>query len=197
MKIPAAGLFLLLFAICASAQASSAPPDVAVLQNKWRIELYNPELAKDPLAPSKERQEEARQQQAAAQENENRMRQGEPALPPVVRQSAPQTGARGLKVTYIYEIKVRNTGPKEIRLLTWEYVFFEPGTAQELGRRRFISRISLRPGTTRQLVLRSASSPTGTIDAKKASQKTRDLYTEQVVIRSIRYADGSVWRSAS
>ena len=81
MKIVASGLVLFLIAACASAQSSSAPPDVTVLQNKWRTDLYNPALDKDPLAASKEHQQEEIQQQAAARENENRIRRGEPALP--------------------------------------------------------------------------------------------------------------------
>jgi hypothetical protein len=197
MKILLAGLWLFLFAICTAAQVSSAPPDVTVLQNKWRVDVYNPELHKDPLAPSKSRQQEESDQQGDTAASENRVRQGGTALPPVVRQSAPETGSSRLTVTYLYEIKVRNTGQKQIRLLTWEYVFFEPGTKQEVGRRHFISRVSLGPGATRQLVVRSRSSPTGTIDATKAGKKERDQYSEQVVILSIGYTDGSVWRAAS
>jgi hypothetical protein len=112
MKILFSALVLFLFAVCASAQASSAPPDVTVLQNKWRIDLYNPALDKDPLAASKEHQQEEIQQQAAARENENRIRHGEPALPPVVRKSAPDTGDHRLTAFYVYELKVRNTGGK-------------------------------------------------------------------------------------
>ena len=72
MKILASALVLFLLAVCASGQASSAQPDVTVLQNKWRIDLYNPALDKDPLAASKEHQQEEIQQQAAARANENR-----------------------------------------------------------------------------------------------------------------------------
>lgn len=200
MKILSSGLVLFLFAVSASAQGAqplSAPPDVTVLQHKWRIDLYNPALDKDPLTATKEHQQEEREQQSVAAANENRVRQGEPALPPVVRKSAPDTGASRLATFYAYELKVRNTGRQEIRTLTWEYVFFEPGTTQELGRLRFVSKVSMKPGTTRQLVVRSRESPTGTIDATKAGKKPRDQYSERVVIRSIGYADGSVWSAAS
>src|SRR5678815_2386122 len=98
---------------------------------------------KDPLAASKEHQQEVRQQQANAQENENRKRQGEPALPPVIPKSEADSGASRLTVFYIYELKVRNTGRQEIRTLTWEYVFCEPGTAQEVGRLQFVSKVSM------------------------------------------------------
>ena len=197
MKVLSAGLVLFLVAICAAAQASSTPPDVTVLQNKWRIEVHNPALEKDPLAPNKERQREELEQKAAAQENENRARQGEPALPPPVRRPAPETGSGRLSVIYVYEMKVRNAGRKEIRTLTWEYVFFEPGTTQEVGRLRKVSHVSIKPGTTRHLVVRTTSSPTGTFDATKAGKKPREQYSDQVVIRSITYADGSVWSAAS
>jgi len=197
MKILASALVLFLLAVCASGQASSAQPDVTVLQNKWRIDLYNPALDKDPLAASKEHQQEVRQQQANAQENENRKRQGEPALPPVIPKSTGDTGASRLTAFYIYELKVRNTGRQEIRTLTWEYIFCEPGTTREVGRLQFVSKVGMRPGTTKNIVVRSTASPTGTIDATKAGKKPRDQYSEQIVIRSIEYADGSVWSTAS
>src|SRR6478735_921794 len=94
MKILSSALVLFLIAVSTSAQTSSASPDVTVLQNKWRIDLYNPALDKDPLAASKEHRQEEIQQQAAARENENRIRHGEPALPPVVHNSAPDTEHR-------------------------------------------------------------------------------------------------------
>ena len=200
MKVLCSMLVLFLFALCASAQALpklSAGPRVTVIQKKWSIDVHNPALEKDPFKDIKEHEQEVREQNAVATENENRARQGEPPLPPPVHQPASETGARGLSVTYLYEVKVSNTGEKAIRTLTWEYVFFEPGTEREVGRLRFVSRVSISPGRTRDVVVRSASSPTGTIDATKAGKKSRDLYSEQVVIRSIGYADGSVWRAAA
>ena len=205
MRILSSGLVLFLFAVCASAQggqAPSAPPDITVLQSKWRIDMYNPALDKDPLAASKEQQQEELQRQAAAEANENRIRQGEPALPPVVRKSAPETKsapeakASRLKAIYVYELKVRNTGQQEIRTLTWEYVFFEPGTTQGVGRLQFVSKASMKPGQTRNIVVRSTEAPAGTINATKAGKNARDQYSEQIVIRKVGYADGSVWSSA-
>jgi hypothetical protein len=197
MKLLSSALVLFLFAICASAQTSPAPPDVKVLESKWRIDLYNPALDKDPLAASKAHQEEERQQQAAAEANENRVRQGEPVLPPVVRKSAPDTGTGRLKVFYVYELKIKNTGRQEIRILTWEYVFFEPGTTREVGRLQFVSKVSMKPGATSHVVIRSTESPAGTINAATAGKHPRDQYSEQIVIRSIEYADGSVWSLSS
>ena len=200
MKVTCSVLLLCLFGTCASAQALSNPsdiPNVTVVQKKWRIEVRNPALDKDPLKAIKEHEQEERERRDTDRQNEIRAQQGMPKVAPPVRVPAPETGARGVSVTYIYEVRVRNTGEKEIRTLVWEYVFFEPGTERELGRRRFISRVSMGPAKTRNLAERSSSPPTGTIDARKAGKKSRDQYSERVVIQRIEYADGSVWQAAS
>lgn len=200
MKVVCSMLVLFLFAVCTSAQVlsnSSASPEVTVVQNKWRIDVRNPALEKDPLKANKERDEDVIKQRETDRQNEGRVRQGLPTLPPPVRVRAPETRAQELSVTYVYEVKVRNTGANWIRTITWEYVFFEPGTEREVGRRRFVSTVSISPGRTKNVVERSASSPTGTIDATQAGKKSRDHYSEQVVIQSVGYADGSVWRATS
>jgi len=200
MKVPGSMLVLFLFASCASAQALSklsAGPGVMVIQKQWRIDVRNFAVEKDPFGPNKQRQQEVIQQREDARENERRILDGVPTLPPRIRVPAPETRGHGLSVTYIYEVKFRNTGVKGIRTLTWEYVFFEPGTEREVGRRRFISKVSIGPGRTRNLVVRRATPPTGTIDATQAGKRSRDQYSEQVVIQSVRYADGSVWQATS
>ena len=195
MKILYSGVVLFLFAITASAQTTSAQADVVVLQDKWRFEVRNPALEKDPLSASKEHQRDEAAQKATDRQNENRTRQGETLLPPPVRQSSPDTGDNRLSVAYIYEFKFKNTGTKKITSLTFEYLFFEPGTSQQVGRLRFEKLVTMKPGSTKNLVVRTASSPTGTLDANKANKKSREQYSTQVLIRSIEYADGSIWRS--
>ena len=200
MKVPGSMLVLLLFALCASAQTPSkvsAGPEVTVLEKKWRMDVRNPALEKNPLRGIQAREQEVAQQKADARANENRVRMGLPTLPPRVRVPTPETGRRGFFVTYIYEVKVRNTGVKGIRTLTWEYEFLEPGTEQVVGRLRMVSKINLSPGKTRNVVVRTADSPTGTVDATKADKKSSEQYAERIVIRSVSYADGSVWQATS
>ena len=185
-------------ALCASAQvpSPSATPRVAVIQKNWRTEIRNPALEKDPFAPNKDRQQEENAQKDDARENENRIKQGVPTLAPRVPMPAPEQGPHGVLITYVFEVKFRNTGDKPIRTLTWEYLFFEPGTEREVGRRQFTSSVSISPGRTRTVIMRSATPPTGTIDASNAGKKSRHQYSEQVVIQSVRYADGSLWQAA-
>lgn len=200
MKLLCTMLILFLFALCASAQALSNPsagPGVTVMQKKWRIDVRNPALGEESVKEMHEREQEKRRRKETERQNEILIERGMPPIAPPVPVRAPDTGARGPVVTYVYEVKVSNTGAKGIRTLTWEYVFFEPGTERELGRRRFASKVSISPGSTRNVVMRTAFSPTGTIDATKAAKKSRDQYSEQVVIQSVRYADGSVWQATS
>lgn len=200
MKVLYSTLALCLFTWCVSAQTlpnPSAGSKVTVIQKKWHSEVINPALDRDPLKANKDRQQEEIQQRADARENESRIQQGLPALPPRSNAPTPDAGPQRVTIAYVYEMTVRNDGEKPIRALTWNYLFFEPGTERVVGRRRFVSRVSIGPGKTRNVVFRSASSPTGTIDATKTGKKPRDQYAEQVVIESVEYTDGTVWQIAS
>jgi hypothetical protein len=196
MKLLCSVLVLFLFASFATAQVLSglsAKPNVEVLQMKWHMEVRNAALDEDQFKVLKEREQEERARKEMERQNEIRSQRGMPTTTPPA--GKPTTRERGLSVTHIYEVKIRNIGEKEIRALTWDYVFFDPGTKREVGRRGFVSDVRIGPGKTRNVVVRSASSPTGAIDASKASEKSRDLYKEQVIIQSIGYADGSVWKA--
>ena len=199
MKVQCSLLVVFLFALCPSAQTlsnQSSGPNVTVIQKKWRLEVRNPALEKDPLKEITEHEKEVRQRIETERLNEKLREQGMPTneRSPVLR---PDTTRRGLSAEYIYEVKVRNTGKKGIRILTWDYVFFEPGTEREIGRRRFVSKVRIGSGRTRNVVMYSAIPPTGTVDASKADTKSGDQYSEQVVIQSVEYADGTVWQAAS
>lgn len=204
MKALNALLLLLLFSAGALSQTvskSSDAPGVTVVQKKWRAEIRNPALEEDPFRASNERAQEERDQRDNIRENAVRTRLGLPPVPPPNRTPQPETEKRErvstVYIVYIYEVKVRNDGEKAIRALDWEYVFYEPGTEQEVGRRRFVSKLNISPGKAKSLVIRSASPPTGSINAAKVGKKPRDQYTEQIVINRIEYADGSVWQASS
>ena len=193
MNILCSGLVLLLLAIGVSAQPSPASSGVMVLEKKWHMDVRNRALDDDPFAASKDRLREEDQQKSAAQQNEGRLKQGEPTLPPSSSRPAFNNNPRGITTTYIYEIKVRNDGPKEIRRIVWEYAFSETDTLSEAGRRRFTTKVRVKSGAAKTVVGRSRSSPTGTLDARKAGKKPSEWYAERIVIRRLEYADGSVW----
>jgi hypothetical protein len=193
-------LLLLLLAGVASAQAVSNPsdaPGVVVIEKSWRMIVRNPALEEDPLRVNQEEMELQRAQREVQRENTNRASRGQEPLP-LPRRNPSSRGPTGpIFMEYVYEAKFRNTGERKIRKLVWEYVFLEPGTEHEIGRRKIESKVSISPGKTGNVVERSPSPPAGTINVSQAGKKMREQYTEQVVIERIEYADGSVWQRSA
>lgn len=200
MKILNLLLLLLMLAGVASAQAVSNPPDapgVAVIEKSWRREIRNLALDEDPFRANREQMELERAVKQNQRENATRANAGLPAVPPPTRAPSSRSGqSEPPTVEYVYRAKVSNTGTKAIRKLVWEYVFFDPSTQREVGRRRNETKVSIRPGKTSNVVGRSASPPAGIVNVSQTGKKPREQYSEQVVIQSIEYTDGSVWQRA-
>ena len=193
-------LLLFLFASWALAQASSdksAPPDVTIVPKKWRIDVRNPALDRNPVADMQARQAADQIRRETERNNELMVERGMPAPTTQVPDANRNARRRGMLVTYLYEAKVTNNSEKVIRTLIWDYVFFEPGTENEVGRRRFVSKVNIGPGKTTNLVVRSLAAPTSTVDARVADKKPQEQYSEKTVIQSVQYADGSMWRPPS
>ena len=110
MKVLCSVFALFLFTSCATAQVLSglpAKPNVIVLQKKWLMEARNAALDEDQFKILKEREQEDRERRDRERQNQIRIQQGMPTVAPPVRD--PATRARGISVTYIYEVKIRNT----------------------------------------------------------------------------------------
>lgn len=176
--------------------ASSNGSGVLVVQHKWRVDYRNPSLERDPLQEMRDRAAADRRRIDTENENKTRQEQGMPTRPVQIRDMRPES-ASVRTATYVYNIKLQNSGSRAIAHITWEYVFSDPETGSEVGRRRFETKRVIGPGKTANLLERSAISPTGTIDASKAGKASSNKYTEQVVIRSVQYSDGSVWKASS
>ncbi|HMO79339.1 MAG TPA: hypothetical protein PKD24_00975 [Pyrinomonadaceae bacterium] len=179
-----------------SAQGEADRSEIAaltVIEMKWRSQVRNPRLDRDILSEEAARGRDEFRRIEAERTNEKLREQGMPVNNPPVRTPRADTGPSGIAVTYLYEIKVKNTGSQEIRSFTWEYVFYEPGTDDELGRRQFESEVRIGAGRTRTVTVRSSSPPTSVVAATGNDLKPSDRYKEEVVIKSITFKDGSVW----
>ena len=200
MKLLCSVLVLFLFASCVLAQASSdksVSPNVTIVPKKWRIDVRNPKLDRNPVADMQARQAAEQMRRETERTNELMVERGMPAPTTQVPDANRNARPRGTLVLYVYEAKVSNNGDKAIRTLVWDYVFFEPGTENEVGRRRFVSKVNIGPGKTTNLVVRSLAAPTSTVDARQAGKKPQDQYSEKTVLQSVYYADGSMWRLPS
>ena len=201
MKVLYLVIVLLFLVVEISAQAlsnSSDTSNVIVIQKKWRLEVRNPALDEDPHRANNEQRQAEYDRRENVRQNELRIQRGKsPEIAPPPRRNTSERAVSNYLARYIYELKVKNNGEKAIRTIVWEYVFFEPGTEVIVGQRQFVSKVSISPCKTKNIVARSASPPTETINATKAPGKSREQYSEQIVIQTIEYEDGSLWKAAS
>lgn len=195
-------LLFLLTGDCLSQTLTTSPDsqDVTVIQKQWRAEVRNPLMDESPfeLLDRINQAEEARIRQTAETARRQRnQRSTQPSNPDtrrmeILSESNPaekerKSGTGGARVIYIYKIKVKNEGKKAIKALVWEYVFLEPETGREVGRRRFLSKTKIALGKTKELTMRSPSPPTGSINAANIKKNPQNQYSEQIVIRAIQY----------
>ena len=195
------GLLLLLLTGSAAAQVStttSATPDLTVLKTSWRrVAPDNPILNRSPSSGSVDTAARMAVNASRTNEAESRRLVAE-SVPAPKLLSVPSNSDFGpLPVRpwsgYVYEFTVKNIGAKVIRQVVLEYSFTDPSTQKTVGRRRYNSKVKIRPGVTAKLVVRSSQRPIGTVDATAAGLNQLDQSREQVVIQKIKYADGSVW----
>lgn len=97
---------------------------------------------------------------------------------------------------YKYKVKIKNTGPKAIQAVFWDYVFFEPSTLRELRRGRFESSTKVEPGKIKDLEMYAGVPPVLFIEAIQTGKTSKVKPLEKVVIQGIEYVDGSVWTPA-
>lgn len=198
------GAFLLLLMLGASAVAQSAPATEAsatqthglsVVKANWSRHHYNPALEEGSLHSASETIQTEPAQLEAPRPSLMR-RGGTRNRRPAPAQTADLWGddlPRESRDYYVYEVKVLNNGTKKIKLLTWDYVLFDPSTQREVGRHSFETKAGIDLGKGKTLVGMSTLPPVSVVDARKTEKETRPRLTERVDIRRVVYADGAVW----
>jgi hypothetical protein len=169
---------------------ASGASDVDVIKISWSWVGHNPKLDNATFDGNPERGLRMAVNAARTNADPTQPMLSVPAPetpPPTVR---PWTG-------WLYKFTVRNMGAKTIRKLVFEYAFTDPATQRTVGRRQYKSNVKILPGMTANLVARSVLPPIGTINATQAGQNSQDQSAGQVVIQTIKYADGSVWQRGS
>jgi hypothetical protein len=155
-------------------------------------------LNTDPFQANDEARQVIQDRRDNLRDNEIRRQKGLAPEPPRVRTKKPEVQyPNEVSTSYTYQIKVQNNGTKTIQMVTWDYVFSNSTTNQELERHTFISKTNLKPHEVDKLVIKKFTPPTRIINAKDAGKKLSNLYGEKVNIKSIQYTDGSVWQADS
>ena len=197
MKTSIATLVLLLLTTSVIAQQTSLePPDLIVLEKSWHKE---PQVGSggpsNPLGPNEALINQTQLEKAAIRQREDDSRPGQTTQARMpVPAPRPIPPARSVVITYVYKIKVKNTGSKAIKSVEWEYQFLNPQTLDVMGYRRITSDTKLSPGKTKKLERRFTRQPTILVNANQLDKKYRDQFTERVIIHRIQYSDDSVWQ---
>jgi hypothetical protein len=194
-------ILLLLLTLETSAQTASDSSGLLVLQKKWSINAINSSgsmLNTDPFQPITETRQVLQDRDDTLRQNAIRQKQGLPPEPQRVRIKKPEVQyPNEVSTSYTYQIKVQNNGAKTIQFVTWEYVFTNSTTNEEVGRHTFTSKTNLKPSEVDKLVIKLFAPPTQIIDAKDTGKKKSNLYVEQINIKAIQYTDGSIWEADS
>jgi hypothetical protein len=98
----------------------------------------------------------------------------------------------GMPVFYIYSIKIRNSGDKQIKGIAWDYVFIDPNGGDELARHPFLSYLKAEPN---QVVTLKAHlrSPLRTVSASSTEKHPKPI--ERASIQCVWFEDETVWRN--
>jgi hypothetical protein len=201
------GLILLSLLACAPAAAqntagptpSTEAHGVSVVRASWRKQVFNPALLEDPLSASDNTVQLLRERKEITRENNTRAQTGARLRPlPARAPGEPATGPTELppvdpRVSYLYEVKVVNTGTKKISSLVWEYVLFDPATEREVGRHSFETKAGIGVGKGQTLSGRSEQPPATVVDVSQSDKEKRGQFAERVEIRRVVYEGGDVW----
>lgn len=196
MRLARLLIFLFLPAGFVSAQVPTNAPEILLVKKQWYMEVNNPAFEKSPFGAIEELQQLNQNRRSTRRQNEIRARRGLPPLrTPQASAPQPDNSNPDSPNVYTYKAKFRNGGAKTIRSLVWDYVFFEPGTENEVGRIQFESRVNLKSGETENLSISTIYPPSDSINVSQTGKKLREQYSDRIVIQKIEFDDDSVWEN--
>lgn len=104
------------------------------------------------------------------------------------------TGTNPPRQIYVYSAEILNAGPGDINALSWDYLFTDPMTHNELKRQTGFSVGKIHVNQKKKLLIRTPSSPPKVISAGSMNANGSP-FDEHVSIQCILFADGSFWEN--
>jgi hypothetical protein len=98
------------------------------------------------------------------------------------------------RYVFFYKVKFKNNTAVPVTAVDWDYVFYERGTENEIGRQQITSEEHIAPGKSKELTVILQSPPTRTISVTSLNKNERDQLSEKIELVRITYADGRVWQ---
>ncbi len=203
MKILVLMLCVLCGGVVASAQSESISTDsssLAVVKFSWSKERIN--WQQDPFSGPIENFDEMRVRSRNEKRIADAKRGGVGAELTKAQQDARTDAALTAQIhknkpgryQFLYSVQVRNNGPKMIKAIDWDYVFFDLTNQSELGRRQFRTEEKIAPGKSKELKSFIRTPPTQTVSIHSLVKNERANLGEQVLIVRVEYLDGSIWQ---
>lgn len=93
------------------------------------------------------------------------------------------------KYIYYYRVRLKNTTPKKIKSIIWEYQLLD-STGSILSQRIFFCVVKIKAQSVKELQPGSYSPPNRTVNADNPDDPTQK---QRVVVNQIEYSDGSIW----
>jgi hypothetical protein len=200
MKLAGALLLLLSFSIISSGQTQPdnlpEAPGVAVVKFGWNKERINWEG--DPFGGPVENFDDMRVRtrndrrvevnKGGAEEDKIKREAKADAANIAIARQPPRP-----RYVFVYELSLKNSGPKPIKAIDWDYLFLDTASQNETGRLQISSEEKIASGKSKTLKVYTSKPPNATVSAHRLDDNERKNMSEQVVIRRIVYSDGSVW----
>ena len=185
---------ILLILLAASIVCAQEPSGVEVVKSSWsKIRIgWERDPFGGPLENFDEMRSRVRNERRVATgggERARREAKADEANLAAQRQKKPS------RYYFIYKTKIKNNHTAAITQIDWDYVFFERGTENELGRQEFTSDEQVGPGKTKELVVTITSPPTRTISVTSLNLEERDRLSEKIILVRVKYADGHIWQA--
>jgi hypothetical protein len=178
----------------ANAQTTSppaGPPGISVVETTWKkIRLFN--LALPPTIAPPVVSDTGMVK--PPNDNSDLRRTGGGEVPPEVRTKAINDDI-GKDFSYYLFIKVKNTSPKKILSVAYDFVFTDPGTKEEL--KRYSRRGFQTIGTNETKWLRSMSleGPPRQVTLAGLQKNERSPFDERAEIKCVLFSDGTGWKA--
>jgi hypothetical protein len=96
----------------------------------------------------------------------------------------------GANLTYVYELTIRNLGPKKITAVAWEHTFMDP-YSKRLRRQTHFSNQKIEPNESEILRDEIGRGSSRVVDAREVNPEGDD---NRVQVSCVIYADGSWWK---
>ena len=98
---------------------------------------------------------------------------------------------------FVYSVRVRNEGAKEVRSFAWDYVFTDHDSKLELGRRSLNAFEKVGLNQTKWIHLRPLPfGPPKLVTVKGLEKNPQAPFDEHVEIKCLLFTDGSGWKAA-